>query len=140
MTAKAVRRRRTEQITGRSKFGKILPASGIGMGLLTGLLFLAAAICLRQNASGWLLPLCAYLCCAVSAFSAGCIAAKRVGKSGLLCGLLASLPLCLLLLILCLALYGAVGPGFFIGSALILFFGALGGIAALNLRRKKRYR
>lgn len=140
MAAKVGSRRKAEHADSKTKLGKLALASLSGMLLLTGLLFLSAVISLQRDASGWVLPLEAYLCCAVSAFPAGCFAAKAVGKSGLLCGLAAALPLCLLLLILCLALYGSVGIGFLIGSALLLVFGALGGIVILNLRHRKRYR
>lgn len=140
MAAKVGTGRRPERSAGKAKFAGLAFASLIGMVLLTALLFLAAFVCLRTDASDRVLPLSAYLCCAVSAFPAGCLAAKSVGKSGLLCGLFAAVPLCLLLLILCLALYGSVGTGFLIGCALLLFFGALGGIAVLNLRHKRRYR
>ena len=109
MPAKVGNRRRTERSAGKSGLGRLALVSLSGMALLTGLLFLAAVICLRRDASGWALPLAAYLCCAVSAFPVGCFAAKAVGKSGLLCGLLCALPLCILLLILCLALYGRHG-------------------------------
>ena len=140
MPAKVGNRRRTERSAGKSGLGRLALVSLSGMALLTGLLFLAAVICLRRDASGWALPLAAYLCCAVSAFPVGCFAAKAVGKSGLLCGLLCALPLCILLLILCLALYGSVGTGFLIGCALLLFFGALGGVVMLNLRHKRHYK
>ena len=111
-----------------------------GMALLTGSLFLAAAVCLHRDVPDRVLPLAAYLCCAVSAFPVGCAAARAVGKSGLLCGLLSALPLCVLLLVLCLVLYGSVGAGYLIGCALLLFFGALGGVTVLNLRHRRRYR
>ncbi len=141
MAVKGGTGRKPDRPAGRTKLGKLAFASLIGMALLTGLLFLTAWICLRSDASsGWTLQFAAYLCCAVSAFPVGCFAAKAVGRSGLLCGLLAALPLCILLLILCFALYGSVGAGFLIGAVLILFFGACGGIAALNIRRKRRYR
>jgi putative membrane protein (TIGR04086 family) len=137
----ALRNSRRPDTTGaKSKVGRVALISLVGTALLTALLFLAAAICLHNDATGWFLPLSAYLCCAVSSFPVGCFAAKAVGKSGLLCGLAASLPLCLLLLILCLALYGSVGSGFLIGAALILLCGALGGFAILNHRHKRRYR
>ena len=140
MTGKAGKSRRPERSDGKTKIVRLVLTAAAGAALLTCLLFLAAAVCLHTDASGWALPLSAYLCCAVSAFPIGCIAAKTVGKSGLLCGLLASLPQCLLLLILCLSMYGSVGSGFPVGTALLLLFGALGGIAARNVRRKKRYR
>ena len=140
MPAKVGNRRRTERSDGKTRLGKLAMISLSGMALLTGLLFLAAVICLHRDVSERMLPLAAYLCCVVSAFPVACVAAKAVGKSGLLCGLLSALPPCVLLLILCLALHGSVGSGYLIGCALLLFFGALGGIAALNLRRRRRYR
>ena len=140
MAAKVANKRRAERSDSKTALGRLLIVSLAGMALLTGLLFLAAAICLRKDASGWMLPLSAYLCCALSAFPAGCFAAKAVGSNALLCGLLCALPLCVLLLVLSLALYGTLGTGFLIGSALLLFFGALGGITVSNLRHKRRYR
>jgi putative membrane protein (TIGR04086 family) len=140
MRAKVGNKRRPEHTANKSVFGRAALISLSGMALLTGLLFLAAAICLHRDASGWMLPAAAYLCCAASAFPVGCFAAKAVGKSGLLCGLLCALPLCILLLILSIALHGTVGTGFLIGCALLLFFGASGGVTVLNLRRKRRYR
>ena len=140
MAANVGNRRKSDRSNGKYKFKQPALISLCGMTLLTGLLFLTAVICLQKDASGPVLTLAAYLCCAVSAFPVGCFAAKAVGKSGLLCGLVCALPLCVLLLILCLALYGSVGTGFLIGCALLLLFGALGGIMILNLRRKRRYR
>ena len=140
MAAKIGTKRRPEHAAGRAKLTGLVLSSAAGTALLTGSLFLAAFVCLQKDASGWALRLSAYLCCALSALTAGCFAAKSVGKSGLLCGLLAAVPLCILLLILCLAMYGTVGKGFSIGSALMLFFGALGGIGILNIRHKRRYK
>ena len=140
MAAKVGNRRRTERSDGKYTFKKPALISLCGMALLTGLLFLAAVICLQKDVSGTVLTPAAYLCCAVSAFPVGCFAAKAVGRSGLLCGLVCALPLCVLLLILCLALYGSVGTGFLIGCALLLCFGALGGVAAMNLKHRRRYR
>ena len=140
MKGKAGYKHRTEKSASASKLRRLPVVSAAGMALLTGFLFLAAFICLRTDASGALLQAAAYVCCAASAFPAGFAAAKSFGRSGLLCGLLCSLPLCILLLILCLALCGSVGSGFLIGTSLILLSGALGGITALNLRHKRKYR
>lgn len=140
MTVKVGYKRRTERSARRTKLGTLALISLGGMLLFIGLLFLAAFICLRRDASGWFLPLCAYACCAVSAFPVGYITAKYIGKSGLLCGLLSSLPLCILLLILCLSLYGTAGSGLLIGTALMLLSGTFGGVTALHLRHRKRYR
>ena len=119
MAERVGNKKRAEPFSGKMKLKKPALIALAGAALLTGLLFLAAVICVRCDASGWMLPVAAYLCCAASAFPVGFFTARSVGKSGLICGLLSALPQCILLLCLCLALYG---------------------IAALNLRHKRRFR
>ena len=140
MTSALNNKRTAERSDGKRMIKKVAAAAGIGAVLFMCLMFLVSFICLRMDTFGWILPAAAYLCCVLSAFPCGCIASRSVGKSGMLCGLLSSIPLCVLLLILCLALYGSVASGYWIAVGLSLSFGALGGIAALNIRRKRRYR
>lgn len=140
MNVKVGYKRKQDRSGSKTMLAKIALSSGIGLALFASLLLLAAVVCLRIDNAAWIVPLSAFLCCAAAAFPTGCIAARSVGKSGMLCGLLATLPTALFLLILCLSLNGTIGSGYWIGIALILCFGALGGISALNFPRRKRYR
>ena len=138
MTAKAGFTQRRERSVLSTKAGKIAISSVLGIVMLTALFLIASLICLHKNASGFVLQAAAYACSAVSSFFAGVVAAKAIGRSGLVYGSLASLPICIFLLILCVSMYGSVGYGYMIASALMLLSGASGGIAALNLRRRRR--
>ena len=115
-------------------------AAAVGVLLLCLTLLGSTAFCLQTDQGYTVLTICAYGCCTVSAFAAGCVAGKLIGKSGLVNGLLAALAQIVALLIVCLALCKGVGSGFALASALTLVCGATGGVVAVNLRRRRRYK
>ena len=119
---------------------KILLTSASGVLLLAVFLLACAAICLHYNWSGILLKVCVYASCALASLQTGFIAGKAFKKSGMLYGSLCALLTGILPLMLSLILYRKVGSGFVLAAALIVLFGALGGVLSVNMRHKRKYR
>ena len=114
--------------------------SGFGLILLTGFLFLASWIALRNDWSTAILPAAAYICCGLSAFLCSFVCAKSISARKALFGILCTLPILILLLILCLTLYGKIGTGFAIAALVVLASAALGSIVAVRRKTKKTYK
>lgn len=119
---------------------KVLIASAVGIVLTVCLLLLSSVLVLRNDLPESIQTVFAFFSCLVSSFLAGFIAGKALQKSGIVYGTVSTLPICLFLMILCAAFYGSVGGKYALCSLLMLVFGAIGGICAVNLRPKRRYR
>ena len=119
---------------------KVLIASVIGIALTVGALLLSCALALRNDLSGMILMILAFVSCLVPSFIAGFIAGKAIRKSGILYGALSAVPMCLFLIVLCAAFYGSLGGKLALCSVCMLLLGATGGICAVNTHRKRRYR
>lgn len=119
---------------------KILIASAVGIALSVGALLLSCALVLRNDLSGTVPILLAFASFVISSFIAGFISGKTIRRNGIVYGALSAMPMCLFLLILCAAFYGSLGGKLALCSVCMLVFGASGGICAVNIRQKRRYR
>ena len=114
--------------------------AAVGAVLWTALMFLAAFLALQNDWNSTALTACAYVCCALAAFLCSFLCAKSVQKRKALLGIASSLPILLLILVMCIVLYGKTGVGFGIACLLVLCFSALGGFLAVRRKTKKRYK
>ena len=114
--------------------------AAVGAVLWTALMFFAAFLALQNDWNGTALTVCAYICCALAAFLCSFLCAKTVQRRKALFGMTSALPILLLILILCIVLYGKTGVGFGIACLLVLCFSALGGFLAVKRKSKKRYK
>lgn len=119
---------------------KILISSAIGIALAVCFLLSSSALVLRNDFSESVQSILAFLSFALSAFAAGFISGKLLHKSGIVYGAVCTVPMCLFLMILCAVLYGNLGGKYVLCCVLMLLLGAIGGISAVNVRRKRRYR
>ena len=77
---------------------------------------------------------------ALTGFAGGFIAVRPVKEKGLLYGLISGAVQALICSVVLFSVNGAsAGNGIFILSALILLFAVFGGVAAVNMKAKKKY-
>lgn len=76
----------------------------------------------------------------LTAFAGGFISVRKLKEKGVLFGAVSGIIQAVLCSVILFVINnGSVGTGVFILSALIIIFSALGGIAAVNLKIKKKY-
>ena len=108
-------------------------SAALGLGLLAGLLAVAAAVCLRLDAAPAVLPWVAIPLAGAAAFAAAVVFVSAERRQGLVMGILAAAVLYLLVLAFTPALSKtALGLNAVILLLVMLLCGAAGGVFAAN--------
>lgn len=119
---------------------RVMIAAFCGILLMSGFFLLSASLILKNDLSEPIPQVLSCLSCLFPALISGWIAGKLLRKNGLAFGSVSTLPICLVLLCLCAAFYGSVSVKYAIVFVLSLLLGGLGGILAVNTKRKRRYK
>lgn len=139
MSAKSKTARRDEKQLS-SPYVKIIIGSSAGCVLCFILIALAAVMALKSGLSSSVYMPLGMFFGALSAFLGGFIAVRPIKQRGALYGALSGLLQSLICSVILFVANGyTAGNGIFILSAIIILCSALGGIAAVNLKIKKRY-
>ena len=137
---KATKRRPAENDTKRT-VKSALRGTLIGTAVLFILLIALSAVCLKADPEGGTVYLiCVLVSCAVSAFSSGFISVRPIRKNGALLGMFSVLLPALACVAAVLICAGSVGKNMLFAFAVMLIFGAFGGISAANMRKNQRKR
>ncbi len=128
--------------TSAPDFKRIIPGSLFGTFLFFVLIVLFSVTALKTDflSSAAYMPL-GIFSGAMSSFSGGFISVRPTRKKGALLGILSGLFQAFLITAILLFIYADnPGSGLFIFMAVITVFGLLGGISAVNLKMKKKYK
>lgn len=118
----------------------VLKGSAVGTVLFFLLLLLASRAVLRFDLDSALLTVFAFAVAAVAAFAAGFAAVRPTRKNGVPMGAVSAVPILAVVAVAAAITSGSVGRNMLIAAAIMLVFGAVGGIAAVNFRKKKSRR
>ncbi|MBQ2775189.1 MAG: TIGR04086 family membrane protein [Clostridia bacterium] len=134
------KRRQTQEDKGiKYIITKILIGSVLGIALFFILLSLAALVILKNPLDSKILPIITLFISALSAFAAGFISVRPIRKNGILMGVCSSLPL---IIAVCAAILfesgGSVGVMTAVAVVVMLVCAAIGGIAAVNMKKRNK--
>ena len=124
----------------KTPYSKIATGSVISTALFFLFIGLFALMALNSGVSASLYMPTGMIFGAITAFLGGFISVRPLKEKGVLFGAISGV----IQAVICAAVLffinkGSVGTGVFILSALIIVFSGLGGIAAVNLKIKKKY-
>ena len=118
---------------------KILIGSGVGTALFFVLTALSAFILLQNDSDVNSYKYIMLLVGAISGFLSGFVAVRPLRKNGIAFGAVSALPMYLIAIIVSILLSrSGIGLIGWIMLALTMFFSAIGGIVAVNKRKKTR--
>lgn len=129
-------KRRREQ-GGNTQTARILLKSlAVGLACMAVFLSVASVLSCSMDINQKLIPAVALFAAAVSAFAGGLYAAKKIGRRGLISGALSQIGLFLCLAVIASLLTRSVSLWILVPLAVIILFGALGGLTAVNTKRR----
>lgn len=118
---------------------KILIGSGVGIAVFFALTVLAAFILLKNDSDMNIYKYIILLTGAVSGFLSGFVAVRPMRKNGIAFGAVSALPVYLVAIIVSIILSrSGIGLIGWILLALMVIFSAVGGVVAVNKRKKTR--
>ena len=118
---------------------KLLITSFSGAIIFILLLISASAIILKNDMSGSSVTAISFICCILSGFITGFITGRRIKVSGFIYGLLSSSLICIALIALTVIIADSLGKNIIFACLSTLIASAIGGILAVNMKRKIRY-
>ncbi len=138
MAVKSKTARKEENKNGQ--IDKILIGAGAGIGLFFVLLFLFAALALKSGVDTSVYLPAGIVFGGISGFISGFITVKFIKEKGAFYGILTGMLQSILsALIVFIINKGVAGTGLFIMIALAVLCSTLGGIAAVNIKKKIKY-
>ena len=133
--------KRGKESSGRKKVVMtILKGSAIGTVLFFLLLLIASRAMLKFDIDSSLLAVFAFASAAIAAFVSGFAAVRPTRKKGIPMGALSALPILILIAVASAIASGSLGQNMLIAATIMIICGAVGGIAAVNVKRKKSRR
>ncbi len=133
--------RRGKEDSGRKKAVlTVLKGSAVGTVLFFLLLLFASRAMLRFDLDSNLLAVFAFTAIALAAFVSGFAAVRPTRKKGVPMGALSVMPILVVIAVATAIASGSLGHNMLIAAAVMVVCGALGGIAAVNAKRKKSRR
>lgn len=138
MPSKKSNRKRREDKAGSDMLSVMLKAFAVGILSLFVFLTLVSFSVISADASKSLYPVFALVCVGLSAFVGGFYAARRLRKRGLAVGALSQLGTVVLVTVISLIINRSLGLSILLLPAATVIFGGLGGLAAVNLRLRRR--